>query len=139
MDGLFKIFGGGPFEQPPNPETQVLADTTMRKVASVKADIGELRQAIDKLSLITRALWEIIAKSQGLSDEDLVNKVNEIDLRDGALDGKMKQAVKKCVSCGRVLPVRRQKCIYCGVENPGANPFQSINMESIDGSAQGIV
>jgi len=97
MDGLFRIYGIGPFEQSPNIENQVISDAVVRKVSSVKADTGELRQAVDKLSLITRALWEIIAKSQGLSDEDLVNKVNEIDLRDGALDGKMKPAIKKCV------------------------------------------
>jgi hypothetical protein len=139
MDGLFKILGGETSGQPPDLGTQVLADAAVRKVAVAKADIEELRQAIDKLLLITRALWEIIAASQGFSDDDLINKVDEIDLRDGVRDGKVRANIRTCASCRRVLPAGREKCIYCGSKNEGAAVFWDINTEPSDCLVQGIM
>jgi len=90
----------------------------------IEAQIRELSAAIDKLILITRAMWEITAKEKGLTDEDLINKVNEIDLRDGRADGKMQTAIRQCPSCGRNLFVGHRKCLYCGAEDVGGNPFE---------------
>jgi len=90
----------------------------------IEAQIKELSAAIDKLILITRAMWEITAKDKGLTDEDLINKVNEIDLRDGRADGKMQTAIRQCPSCGRNLFVGHRKCLYCGAEDVGGNPFE---------------
>lgn len=90
----------------------------------IEAQTRELSAAIDKLILITRAMWEITAKEKGLTDEDLINKVNEIDLRDGKADGKMQTAIRQCPSCGRNLFVGHRKCLYCGAEDVGGNPFE---------------
>jgi hypothetical protein len=90
----------------------------------IEAQIRELSDAIDKLILITRAMWEITAKEKGLTDEDLINKVNEIDLRDGKADGRITPAIRQCPSCGRNLFVGHRKCLYCGSEDVGGNPFE---------------
>ena len=90
----------------------------------IEAQTRELSAAIDKLILITRAMWEITAKEKGLTDEDLINKVNEIDLRDGKADGKITRAIRQCPSCGRNLFVGHRKCLYCGAEDVGGNPFE---------------
>lgn len=90
----------------------------------IEAQTRELSAAIDKLILITRAMWEITAKEKGLTDEDLINKVNEIDLRDGRADGKMQTAIRQCPSCGRNLFVGHRKCLYCGAEDVSGNPFE---------------
>jgi uncharacterized OB-fold protein len=74
--------------------------------------------------LIARALWETIAEEKGLTDEYIINKVNEIDLRDGRADGKMQTAIRQCPSCGRNLFVGHRKCLYCGAEDVGGNPFE---------------
>ena len=109
-----------------------------KKSMDVRSEVQVLRAAIDKLILVNRALWEIIAASQGLTEEYLINKVNEIDLRDGVLDGKMREPIKKCASCGKVLQLGHVKCVYCGTKNEGADPFQSINTESRNDMAQGL-
>jgi hypothetical protein len=115
------------------------ADMAAKKATDARSDVQAMRAAIDKLILVDRALWEIIAESQGLTEEYLLDKVNEIDLRDGVLDGRMREPVRKCASCGKILQQGYLKCIYCGTKNEVANPFQNINTDSRDDSAQGIV
>jgi hypothetical protein len=110
-----------------------------KKAMDARSDVQVLRVAIDKLILVNIALWEIIAESQGLTEEYLLNKVNEIDLRDGVLDGKLRPPVRKCASCGRMLQQSHAKCIYCGTKNECADPFQSINTDSRDDLVQGIM
>ena len=102
------------------------------------SDVKELRKSIDRLMIITRALWEIIAESQGLSGDELINKVDEIDLRDGSLDGKVKRPIRICVHCGKVLPLGRDGCLYCGAQNKGADLFQAVSIEPGEYLAQGI-
>jgi|GEM_PF-649010 len=114
------------------------ADAAAKKAMDARSDIQALRAAIDKLILVDRALWEIIAESQGLTEEYLLNKVNEIDLRDGVLDGKIREPVRKCASCGKVLQKGHTKCVYCGTKDEGANPFQNINTDSRNDLAQGM-
>ena len=110
-----------------------------KKAMDARSEVQVLRVAIDKLILVNRALWEIIAESQGLAEEYLLNKVNEIDLRDGVLDGKIRIPVRKCASCGRMLQQGHEKCIYCGTKDECADPFQSINTDSRNDLAQGLM
>lgn len=59
-------------------------------------------------------MWEINRECFGLDDEILLNKMEEIDLRDGAKDSKMSAQVTSCPSCGRRTNTRRSSCLYCG-------------------------
>ncbi len=106
---------------------QDAAQHASRKATDLATEIKALRGAIDKMLLINRALWEIIAEKNGLSDEYLTEKVNEIDLRDGKLDGKVTAAVRQCASCGKTIFAGHQKCLYCGTECGSANPLDAIN------------
>ncbi|OGV73214.1 MAG: hypothetical protein A3K19_30470 [Lentisphaerae bacterium RIFOXYB12_FULL_65_16] len=86
-----------------------------RKAVDASARLEDLELTVERLLLINQALWETIAKHQELTEEDLLEKVNEIDLRDGKLDGKLKRsAFRKCKQCGRSLHRRHSKCIFCG-------------------------
>jgi hypothetical protein len=123
----------------PDTTVDVAAITAAAKKAmDARSEVQVLRAAIDKLILLDRALWEIIAESQGLTEEYLLDKVNEIDLRDGVLDGRMREPIRKCASCGKILQQGYLKCIYCGTKNEVANPFQSINTETRNDLAQGL-
>lgn len=106
---------------------QDAAQHASRKTTDLTTEIKALRNAIDKLLLINRALWEIMAEKNGLNDEYLTQKVNEIDLRDGKLDGKVTTAVRQCASCGKTIFAGHQKCLYCGAECGGANPLDAIH------------
>jgi len=101
-----------------------IARQAIKRTSGLKSEIRNLRASIDKLTLINRALWEIIAADKGLTDEYLIDKVNEIDLRDGKLDGKTQTAVRVCSSCGRTLFQGHRRCLYCGSENLKPSPFE---------------
>lgn len=82
--------------------------------AESKIDLQEMD--IERLLLITQALWEILKEKHGYSDVDLIKRVAEIDMRDGALDGAVKtgSGPQACPHCGRTLLGKRPICLYCG-------------------------
>lgn len=87
----------------------------------------ELERAVDRLLLINRAMWEIMQERLGVTLEQLTEKVNEIDLRDGALDGRYeKRRITKCESCGRNLNSRHTRCIYCGAAVQSGDVFDTV-------------
>jgi hypothetical protein len=114
------------------PDVGDIAGQAIRRVDDVNVEVKTLREAIDKLMLINRALWEIIAEDRGLNDEYLTNKVNEIDLRDGKLDGKLVTAIMLCPSCERTLFKGHDKCLYCGAEYTTTDPFDKVDTSSCD-------
>ena len=85
-----------------------------------------LEQKVDKLALICRAMWELISESNNVSEEILFDKIREIDLLDGQLDGKMTVTPKKCPRCGRVMSRRHYRCLYCGTQERPDTPFELL-------------
>ena len=53
-----------------------------------------------------------------LRDDEILSKVAEIDLRDGALDDQINNGPIHCPSCGRRTGRRYRHCIYCSAEIP---------------------
>lgn len=50
-----------------------------------------------------------------LTDEDLVKKLREIDLRDGVLDGRVKpEHPVVCPGCNKKMKKGASTCVYCG-------------------------
>lgn len=88
--------------------------------------IRSLEEKIDKLALICRAMWEILGTHADISEDDLLKKVEEIDLRDGKLDGKLLQDAKRCRNCGRMLSKRHRTCLYCGTKEQFESVFDTI-------------
>lgn len=96
---------------------------------------ADLERSIDRLVLINRALWEFMQERLQLTEQDLINKVNEIDLRDGKLDGKYDRRhdvaapegrVRTCGQCGRVLNIRHARCLYCGAAIATGDAFDGV-------------
>lgn len=73
--------------------------------------------------LLNAALWELLRDTSSLNDEQLREKVEEIDLRDGMQDGKMRLSVQVCSGCKRKINGQRDRCIYCG-EKASGSPFK---------------
>ncbi len=98
-----------------------------QRTTNLTAKVKQLESSVEKLTLIDRALWEIIQENFHVSETVLKDKVNEIDLRDGILDGKLqKREVRQCSSCGRTLQKKHQTCLYCGAEDTQADIFDSV-------------
>jgi hypothetical protein len=92
-------------------EAQSSADRARSDVNTVER---ELRRNVDQLMLINMAMWSILEEKLGVSEAELADRLREIDLRDGKLDGKLAREGLECPRCSRVMSVRHQKCLYCG-------------------------
>lgn len=104
-------------------------DQTVRhKAASQEArsDITELEERMDKLQLVCMAMWEVIKDKTDMTEVDLMTKVQEIDLRDGIVDGKVTRTVKDCPKCRRRMSPRHKRCLYCGHEELVQSAFDGI-------------
>lgn len=86
---------------------------------------GEQQIKVDlaRLELIVQAMWELM-KERGLTDDDLLAKVAELDLSDGHANGKKaKGGPVRCPRCDRPNSRRHDFCMYCG-ELVRSKPFQ---------------
>ena len=88
--------------------------------------VDELEQQVDRLTLISWALWTLIQEETKLTEQDLMERVKNLDLMDGSADGKVTRQVATCSSCNRVMSQRHQRCIYCGAEKLQSSAFDSI-------------
>jgi hypothetical protein len=71
---------------------------------------------LDRLVLVNMALWSLIQEKTGLSEQDLMDRVQQVDLADGQLDGKARKPLAKCPDCDRVMSPRHKRCLYCGAD-----------------------
>jgi hypothetical protein len=109
------------FDPTPRPSHQPdpTADPAARDAHDAQNEADCLRNDVERLLMITEALWTFLKKEHGYSDEDLANAVKEIDLRDGQLDGRAEQSqASPCPNCGKINSARRSLCIYCGQPLP---------------------
>ncbi|MBT3199304.1 MAG: hypothetical protein HN350_05260 [Phycisphaerales bacterium] len=108
------IFGAAAAQYQANMAAQD-AQTASRAAMEAGRQSEALSLDVEKLFMITEALWNILKEKHGYTDDDLNVMVQDIDLRDGQLDGKVaKKPNPPCQKCGRVLMARHPVCIYCG-------------------------
>ena len=78
-----------------------------------KIDIRVLQEQLDYVSLVALALCELLEES-GIPKEKILDKIHDIDMRDGKPDNKTPASKNICPSCHRRMSVRRTVCMYCG-------------------------
>ena len=82
------------------------------------------RKNTERLYLVVQAMWELLKDKAGLTDADLDAKVQEIDIRDGRLDGQDSTQTDPltCRQCGRTILSGQAQCSWCGTQAEGG-PF----------------
>lgn len=122
---LFDAFQSFQIGDPQFPATDDAAQAgyASTDARSASSDARYVRVDLQRLELIVQAMWELM-KERGLTDDDLLAKIAQLDLADGQADGKAgtKGAVP-CPSCARPNSRRRDFCMYCG-ELVRSKPFQ---------------
>ena len=94
-----------------------------RRPRSNEGEVAELQGEVERLLLITEALWSILKEKHGLDENELVKQITLIDLEDGRLDGrKAPTPPQPCPKCQRMLGKHRPRCLFCG-EPIAADPF----------------
>ena len=91
-------------------------EATSAKHAAKRAEqrVKLLEANLAKSLMICESLWELLAEKTGLTEDDLYNKLHEVDMRDGVLDGKNQRSAAECPACCRKVSGRHAACLYCG-------------------------
>jgi hypothetical protein len=79
--------------------------------SEAKSEADLLKHDIDRLMMLSEALWAFLKREHGYSDDDLAKAVSAIDLRNSGAD---KGSQEKCPTCGRMVSAHRRLCLYCG-------------------------
>ena len=87
--------------------------------------VQQLSDRIDRLVLVNMALWSLVEEKLGLTEQDLMDRVQQIDLADGQEDGKASKPPAKCPECGRIMSPRHKRCMYCGADRLDYTAFDS--------------
>ncbi len=89
-----------------------------------RTDEEFMKHDMERLLLISQAMWEFMKQEHGYTDEALSDMVGRIEAKRGETNAvPSKDAPVTCPACGRVNTASRQFCIYCGkqmLENPFA-------------------
>ncbi|MBW3637430.1 MAG: hypothetical protein KY445_13360 [Armatimonadetes bacterium] len=97
-------------------EADAKASAGLRQAERTGERVADLEERLDKMALLNLALWGLLQEKLGVTDEELMRRVEELDLRDGQLDGRIARAPIDCPDCHRPLHQRHRRCLYCGFE-----------------------
>ena len=93
---------------------QYAAERGEQTAQSARDAVRQLEERVNKLTLINMALWSLLKETAGLTEEALAKRVEEIDLADGQIDGRMRPRLQACPQCAQTLSQRHNRCLYCG-------------------------
>jgi len=99
---------------------QTAGERASRIASDVRSQNTSIQFDVEKLFMITEALWEILKFHHGYTDEELGEMIQKIDLSDERLDGKAAKDTPPpaCAECGRTIIRRQAKCLCCGADAP---------------------
>jgi len=102
-------------------EAQADARNSEMRAQDVQRDVEMLQQSVEKLALVNAAMWSLMQDKMGLKDEQLLNRMQEIDMQDGVADGRIsRQKALTCAKCQRPMSRTHDSFMYCGAYNPGS-------------------
>jgi len=97
------------------------AAESVAREAQTKTEL--FQHDIDRLLLITEALWTLMKQQNGYTDDTLVKLIQDIDQRKTTLYGSAaKDSPVACPACSRLNTATRAVCMYCGQRLP-TKPF----------------
>lgn len=95
-----------------------------RQATSVAEQLAQVEERVDWLVLSCQAMWEVLAECIPDADNVLREKIFDIDMRDGELDGSIGGGIVHCVDCGKKIRSKRASCMYCGAVQPKGTLFE---------------
>lgn len=92
----------------------------------LRDEVWRLEDRIERLLVVTDALWELASEALGLTDDQLTAKVVEVDARSGAVDGRRARVIRRCPTCDAAIAHGRPTCAFCGAGAPGGHPLDQV-------------
>ncbi|WP_445363503.1 zinc ribbon domain-containing protein [Microbulbifer sp. ANSA003] len=112
------------FQQREIDDARYRSQNAKQMAANLELEVGDIQGRIDTLVLANQAMWELLSERLGVTEAELIEKMGQIDLRDGKRDGKISTGnLKECPSCGHKVRKQRANCYWCGTELTLSSPF----------------
>ncbi len=103
-----------------------LASSVAGRSGASANDVVDLNDRVDRLILVVDAMWSLL-EDAGYTDEQLVERISQIDLADGTADGKRRPESTTCTNCEAKVPGGLSACQFCGTPVPGVpDPIDSL-------------
>ena len=109
-----------------NLDLQVARDHLDSLSQPSNSNTNALEKKINKLSLLCWSMWTLIMESADLTEQDLMQRVKDLDQLDGKADGQVSRPISKCTKCDRVLSEQHSRCLYCGAERVYNSAFDAV-------------
>ena len=93
---------------------QVEAGEARRQAASARTTAADAESRLERALLACEAMWSLLREKLGVTDLELLDRINQLDLTDGRLDGRVTKSALACPQCRRTIARRHAKCMYCG-------------------------
>ena len=85
---------------------------------SLRRQLEDSQGKLDNTMLALVALVELLAERGITTRDELLARMDLVDLRDGKRDGKISSKVVDCPECLRPLNTNQSKCLYCEAQRP---------------------
>lgn len=83
----------------------------------IPPEVASFSARLETLELACAGLWEFLKAKHGYTDAELIEVIQQVDARDGVVDGKIGSVDEGCPYCGRkLLTKQRHHCVWCGAE-----------------------
>ncbi len=102
-----------------------MASSASTFAASPTAKIHALDDRIDRLMLVVEGMWSLLQES-GLTTEQLIARITELDGSDGEIDGQASKSAGRCDECGAMMGRGLANCQFCGHPTGAVDPFGQV-------------
>lgn len=122
---LLSVFGdlvmrGG---ESPTPHRDVAIGDAEAEYAARKAverEYLQLTERMDRMVLLVHAMWSLLEEKTSVTDADLLRRLSEME----AASQQPREPIR--CSCGAAVNRRLHRCLFCGKEYKGAEPFETL-------------
>ena len=106
-----------------NSFTATAAASAESAAREAQTNVEIFKHDIDRLLLVTEALWTLMKQQHGYTDDVLVGLIQDIEKQKAVAHASCaKDAPSPCPFCGKLNTATRTFCMYCGKALP-AKPF----------------
>jgi hypothetical protein len=110
---LYDILRSGPVRR-----AELASERAQSQAGKAQRSADGLEDQVGRLTLVATAMWELLRDRLQVSEEELLKKLQDVDLRDGKKDGKHNPPAVACPGCQRANHRRHVHCLYCGADLP---------------------
>ena len=97
-----------------------------KQAPDIQMQVYELQGRLDQMALTMAAMWEVLTTETNLTEQQLMEKIHDLDTEDGLMDGTYSPEQRVCSQCGKPMKRRQMRCAYCESFSPIEKPFDAL-------------